>query len=60
VKEAYTNVDKAEDEKELADLINHVGPKKLAEICKEKNGYLIHISTDYVFNGTKNSIYRNR
>ena len=49
---AYTNVDKAEDDKERADLINHIGPKNLAEACRDKNGLLIHISTDYVFDGT--------
>lgn len=54
---AYTNVDKAEDDKEKADLINHIGPKNLAEICRKRNGFLIHISTDYVFDGTKNSPY---
>lgn len=54
---AYTNVDKAEDEIEKADLINHVGPKYLAEVCRERNGFLIHISTDYVFDGTKNTPY---
>jgi len=54
---AYTNVDKAEDEKEIADLINHIGVKNLAESCKERDGFLIHISTDYVFDGTKNSPY---
>lgn len=54
---AYTNVDKAEDDKEKADLINHIGPKNLAEVCRERNGFLIHISTDYVFDGTKNTPY---
>lgn len=54
---AYTNVDKAEDDKERADLINHIGPKNLAEACRDKNGLLIHISTDYVFDGTKNTPY---
>ena len=54
---AYTNVDKAEDEKEIADLINHIGAKNLAESCKERDGFLIHISTDYVFDGTKNTPY---
>ena len=43
---AYTNVDKAEDDKENADLINHIGPKNLAEVCRDRNGFLIHISTD--------------
>lgn len=54
---AYTNVDKAEDDKENADLINHIGPKNLADICRERGGFLIHISTDYVFDGTKNTPY---
>lgn len=54
---AYTNVDKAEEDKENANLINHIGPKNLAEACKERNGFLIHISTDYVFDGTKNTPY---
>ena len=54
---AYTNVDKAEEDKETADLINHIGVKNLAEACKERNGFLIHISTDYVFDGTKNTPY---
>lgn len=54
---AYTNVDKAEYDRENANLINHIGPKNLAEACKERNGFLIHISTDYVFDGTKNTPY---
>jgi dTDP-4-dehydrorhamnose reductase len=54
---AYTNVDKAEDDRENADLINHIGPKNLAEVCRERNGFLIHTSTDYVFDGTKNTPY---
>lgn len=52
---AYTNVDKAEDEEEIADCINHIGVRNLTESCKARNGFLIHISTDYVFNGTKNT-----
>jgi dTDP-4-dehydrorhamnose reductase len=48
---AYTAVDKAENERELADLINHKAVEYLAEICKEKDIPLIHISTDYVFDG---------
>ena len=54
---AYTNVDKAEDDKEKADLINHIGPKNLAEVCRDNNCFLIHVSTDYVFDGTKNTPY---
>lgn len=54
---AYTAVDKAESESEKAHLINVVGVKNLAEICKEFNTILIHISTDFVFDGTKDSPY---
>ena len=48
---AYTAVDKAESEQELADALNHLAVKHLAEISKEKGIRLIHISTDYVFDG---------
>ena len=48
---AYTAVDKAETDEENADKINHQATKNLAEIAKEKNLKLIHISTDYVFDG---------
>ncbi|WP_040726098.1 dTDP-4-dehydrorhamnose reductase [Thiomicrorhabdus sp. Kp2] len=48
---AYTAVDKAESEPELADQINHIAVKQLAEIAKQQDSVLIHISTDYVFNG---------
>ncbi|WP_373000137.1 dTDP-4-dehydrorhamnose reductase [Sulfurimonas sp.] len=48
---AYTAVDIAESQKDLADAINHKAVKSLAQISKEKNIKLIHISTDYVFNG---------
>ena len=49
---AYTAVDKAESEIELADKINHLAVEYLAKASKEKNIQLIHISTDYVFDGT--------
>lgn len=48
---AYTAVDKAESEPKLANQINHLAVKKLAEISLQQGMKLIHISTDYVFNG---------
>lgn len=55
---AYTAVDKAEDEPELAAKVNAVAPRILAECCKRHRATLIHISTDYVFNGKGNRPYR--
>ncbi len=49
---AYTAVDKAEEDALNADKINHLSVKYLADISKEKNIKLIHVSTDYVFDGT--------
>lgn len=49
---AYTAVDKAEDEEEKAREINSFAVKKIAKVCKSNNSLLIHISTDYVFDGT--------
>ncbi len=48
---AYTAVDKAEEDYENANKVNHLAVKYLAEIAKENNIKLIHISTDYVFDG---------
>jgi len=48
---AYTAVDKAEENLDLADKINRKAVKKLAKLSKEHNIKLIHISTDYVFDG---------
>lgn len=48
---AYTNVERAEDESELAEEINARGVAQLSKICKECGIPLIHISTDYVFGG---------
>jgi len=48
---AYTAVDQAEKEQELAREINGWAPGRLAQLCKEFGTKLIHISTDYVFNG---------
>ncbi|MBF6641461.1 dTDP-4-dehydrorhamnose reductase [Flavobacterium sp. J49] len=54
---AYTAVDKAEIEPQKAHLINAIGAKNLAEVCKEFNTVLLHISTDFVFDGNKKSPY---
>ncbi|MDC8005078.1 dTDP-4-dehydrorhamnose reductase [Aureisphaera galaxeae] len=54
---AYTNVEKAESEEESAYLVNAEGAKNIAEACEEREITLIHISTDYVFDGTKRSPY---
>lgn len=54
---AYTAVDKAESESQLADQINHLAVKQLAEIAKQQDAFLIHISTDYVFDGTNHKPY---
>lgn len=51
---AYTAVDKAESDVVLAESINVAGPKNLAEAAKKRGAKLIHVSTDYVFNGTAN------
>ncbi|MGG5905221.1 dTDP-4-dehydrorhamnose reductase [Sphingobacterium daejeonense] len=48
---AYTAVDKAESEIELADKVNHLASKEIAYYCKSKDCKLISISTDYVFDG---------
>lgn len=48
---AYTNVDKAEDDTELCELLNAKAPENLAIVMKETGGVLVHVSTDYVFGG---------
>lgn len=48
---AYTAVDKAESEPEKANLVNVIGAKNLAQVCKNQKTTLIHISTDFVFDG---------
>jgi dTDP-4-dehydrorhamnose reductase len=48
---AYTPVDKAEQEKDLAYRINHQAVLEIAELCKKNKIFLIHISTDFIFNG---------
>ncbi len=55
---AYTFVDKAESEKSLADTTNHLALSKLANISKKNKSRLIHISSDYVFNGESKIPYK--
>ena len=54
---AYTAVDKSEEHVDLADAINHLAVANFAQIAKENNIKLIHVSTDYVFDGTKHKPY---
>jgi dTDP-4-dehydrorhamnose reductase len=54
---AYTAVDKAEQEKDLAFLINATATGEIAKLCREYNTRLIYISTDYVFNGQGTAPY---
>ena len=55
---AYTAVDKAETEQENAFLINADAVATLARVCEKNNAQLIHISTDYVFDGTASQPYK--
>ncbi|NHB58725.1 dTDP-4-dehydrorhamnose reductase [Acinetobacter sp. 194] len=48
---AYTAVDLAETEKDLANVVNHLAVKKIAEACQQTKAILVHYSTDYVFSG---------
>lgn len=52
---AYTNVDKAEDDREFAEILNAKAAENLAVAIKKNDGLLVHVSTDYVFGGTKNN-----
>ena len=54
---AYTAVDKAESEPEISDAINHLAVANFAQIAKDNNIKLVHISTDYVFDGTNHKPY---
>ena len=54
---AYTAVDKAESEEDLATTINGISPGVLAEEAKKLGALLVHYSTDYVFDGTKDTPY---
>lgn len=54
---AYTDVDRAESEPELAMAVNGLGPRNLALVCEAQGAALMHISTDYVFDGEKAGPY---
>lgn len=54
---AYTAVDKAEDEQGLCYLVNASATENIAEICNKINAKMLYISTDYVFDGTKEGFY---
>lgn len=55
---AYTAVDKAEEDVEVARAINAMGAKFLAENCAAHNAFMVHVSTDYVFDGTNTVPYK--
>ena len=54
---AYTAVDKAEEEHQVADRINHLAVANIASICDQLDCWLIHVSTDYVFDGNSELPY---
>jgi len=54
---AHTAVDKAESDPEIAIQVNYLAVKQMAKIAKDQNAILIHISTDYVFNGKNHKPY---
>ena len=55
---AYTAVDKAEEERQAADRINHLAVANIASICNQLDCWLIHVSTDYVFDGNSEVPYK--
>lgn len=55
---AFTAVDKAEDSEELCDKLNNVAPGYLAKAVNERGGCMVQVSTDYVFDGTNHTPYR--
>ena len=54
---AYTAVDKAEDNEEFCSILNSIAPAYLAAAIEKRGGWMIQISTDYVFDGTKHTPY---
>lgn len=57
---AYTQVDQAEDDQKAAQNLNKTLPSVLGNVCRRHNIYLIHYSTDFVFDGRKNTPYTTR
>ncbi|MGD1936792.1 MAG: dTDP-4-dehydrorhamnose reductase [Cyanophyceae cyanobacterium] len=55
---AYTAVDKAESEMALAQTVNGAAPGILGQVARDRQGFLFHVSTDYVFNGSQGRPYR--
>lgn len=55
---AYTAVDAAEADESTADVVNHLAVRRLAESCAAAGTHLVHVSTDYVFDGTLDRPYR--
>ncbi len=54
---AYTAVDKAEENEEFCNLLNNIAPGYLAKAIEKRGGYMIQVSTDYVFDGTNHTPY---
>ena len=54
---AYTNVDRCETETDLAYRVNALGPRNLAQLCEERGCDLLHVSTNYVFDGENERPY---
>ena len=55
---AFTAVDKAETEQDQAFAVNDIGAKNIANVCKDQHIRLLHVSTDFVFDGTKTTPYQ--
>ncbi|WP_422450380.1 MULTISPECIES: dTDP-4-dehydrorhamnose reductase [unclassified Endozoicomonas] len=55
---AYTAVDKAESDSELAYAVNAVGPELLAKACVDAGSFMVHVSTDFVFDGNQSTPYK--